>query len=301
MVDAPIRDFGIYGKTLPEFDPGFLHFERLEQQLPFHDWVAAPHRHETLDQFFLVSHGRGTLVAETERHDFDAPVLIYMPAGTVHGFEGFARDVAAPIITVARTFMETALAGLDTRLLQALRRPQLIYLRSMPREAEDLQAAFGVIGREYVGEGIGRQDVMIASLRLILIAMGRMAVTPSPEGRPAQVALFSDFLALMERDFRLQPKVATMAQQLGTSVGTLNAACQALGGGSPQHLLHERLTTEAKRMLLYTTHPASTLSYMLGFRDPAYFSRFFRRAVGVPPGEFRARLRRPEGNDPPRQ
>jgi AraC-like DNA-binding protein len=33
--------------------------------------------------------------------------------------------------------------------------------------------------------------------------------------------------------------------------------------------------------------PVSEISYQLGFADPAYFSRFFTKRTGMPPGQYR--------------
>lgn len=58
-------------------------------------------------------------------------------------------------------------------------------------------------------------------------------------------------------------------------------------GHFTQQVLHARLLVEAKRQLLYTVRSSSTIAYGLGFKDPAYFSRFFKRATGKNPREFR--------------
>jgi AraC family transcriptional activator of pobA len=58
-------------------------------------------------------------------------------------------------------------------------------------------------------------------------------------------------------------------------------------GKAPQSLLHDRLMLEAKRNLLYTTLPVSTIAFDLGFNDPAYFSRFFANREGMSPAAYR--------------
>jgi AraC family transcriptional activator of pobA len=55
--------------------------------------------------------------------------------------------------------------------------------------------------------------------------------------------------------------------------------------------VHERLTREACRRLLYVAAPANSLALELGFEDPAYFSRFFRRQTGLSPQKWRAAQR----------
>jgi AraC-like DNA-binding protein len=51
--------------------------------------------------------------------------------------------------------------------------------------------------------------------------------------------------------------------------------------------VHLRVLVEAERQLRYTTMSITQIAYHLGFDDPAYFSRFFTRQVGVSPRAFR--------------
>jgi AraC family transcriptional activator of pobA len=46
---------------------------------------------------------------------------------------------------------------------------------------------------------------------------------------------------------------------------------------------------EARRRLVYAASSVSGIAGELGFKDPAYFSRFFRRHSGVSPVDFRRR------------
>ena len=52
-------------------------------------------------------------------------------------------------------------------------------------------------------------------------------------------------------------------------------------------LIQSRVLLEARRKPIYTAMPVSQLTYELGFSDPAYFTRFFRKLSGVTPAAFR--------------
>src|SRR3546814_84238 len=49
----------------------------------------------------------------------------------------------------------------------------------------------------------------------------------------------------------------------------------------------EQKLMHAKRKLTYSRISAAEIAYQLGFKDPAYFSRSFRRYTGKSPVEFR--------------
>ena len=56
---------------------------------------------------------------------------------------------------------------------------------------------------------------------------------------------------------------------------------------SAKGFIAQRILAEAKRRLIYTRQPLEEISYQLGFTDPAYFSREFSKAEGMPPGAYR--------------
>ncbi len=50
-----------------------------------------------------------------------------------------------------------------------------------------------------------------------------------------------------------------------------------------------RIVLEAKRQLQHTSLNIKEIGYTLGFEDPSYFVKFFKREAGMMPSEFRTR------------
>ena len=73
--------------------------------------------------------------------------------------------------------------------------------------------------------------------------------------------------------------VARCAERLNRLVRD-SAGCCALA------YVHERVLREACRRRLCIAAPLSTLAIELGFEDPFYFCRFFRRHEGLRPREY---------------
>jgi AraC family transcriptional regulator, transcriptional activator of pobA len=82
--------------------------------------------------------------------------------------------------------------------------------------------------------------------------------------------------------------VGFYARTLGISAGHLNRIARRRTGMTVQGLIAQRLVDAARRDLVFTPTPIQTIAYALGFADPAYFNRFFRRQTGLTPGAFRA-------------
>ncbi len=82
-----------------------------------------------------------------------------------------------------------------------------------------------------------------------------------------------------------------MRTALGVTSDKLHAHCQREKGCGPRAMIHERLVREACTRLQQLDLPVEQIGYGLGFRDPAYFNRFFRKYRGASPGTYRRQIR----------
>ena len=83
------------------------------------------------------------------------------------------------------------------------------------------------------------------------------------------------------------PTVKVMADQLNTSSRYLSDLLRQETGKTAMELIHIYLISEAKNMLQAAQYTVSETAYTLGFENPPYFTRLFKKEVGVTPGEFR--------------
>ena len=58
---------------------------------------------------------------------------------------------------------------------------------------------------------------------------------------------------------------------------------------TPLQIINDRIVLEAKRQLQHTSLNIKEISYNLGFEDPSYSVKFFKRLAGSMPSEFRKR------------
>jgi AraC-like DNA-binding protein len=92
---------------------------------------------------------------------------------------------------------------------------------------------------------------------------------------------------LLTHDTGLAPTVRAYAARLGVSTSHLTGAVKASTGEPPGRLIRRAQALEARRLLARTGLSVAQVAHALGFADPAYFCRFFRREVGLTPGRFR--------------
>jgi AraC family transcriptional activator of pobA len=127
---------------------------------------------------------------------------------------------------------------------------------------------------------------------LIAVGVARLAAsharTSSVALQPADAAV-AQLRALVDASFRTERLLGFYAARLELTVDRLNEQVKRSIGVTPGHLIRQRVLTEAKRQLVFTTQPIHDISAELGFADPSHFARFFRKQTGTAPHEFRDR------------
>jgi len=83
------------------------------------------------------------------------------------------------------------------------------------------------------------------------------------------------------------PTVNFMASELNLSPRYLSDLLKQETGKTAIELIHLFLVSEAKNLLTGTDHSVSQIAYKLGFENPPYFSRLFKKETGMSPNEFK--------------
>lgn len=88
------------------------------------------------------------------------------------------------------------------------------------------------------------------------------------------------FKLAVETHLTEQQDVHAIAEKLSMSTSTLYGVVKEFSGVSPKEWMTNRLILEAQRKLQYSTLSVKELAYELGFNDPDYFSRLFKKSTG---------------------
>jgi AraC family transcriptional regulator, transcriptional activator of pobA len=95
------------------------------------------------------------------------------------------------------------------------------------------------------------------------------------------------FRDLLEMNFKTLKTVGGYAELVHFSEKRLTLATTKTLGKSPKTIIDERVMLEAKRILLHTNLSIKEIGFDLGFEDPTYFIKYFRKHTGRTPIEFR--------------
>jgi AraC family transcriptional activator of pobA len=289
-----IPSFSLYGEApaLAAQTDG-VHIEDIQSRSRKYLWKIGTHRHILLSQCVLVTAGPVTVTLDDRRAALAGPALMIIPAGTVHGFR-FRADTEGHVLTVDLAHVLNIAADVHQAPIETLfSMPRAIDLRRDPQLALRAGQLLERLDHEFTQPGNWAAPVggWLACSVLWILAHGT-ALHGAPELHGSEEAVrLRRFRHLIESQYLKHWPVRRYARQLDLSETSLNRLCLRLAGSTAFELIQQRLALEARRRLVYAVNSVSGIAGELGFNDPAYFSRFFRRHSGVSPNEFRRRGR----------
>jgi AraC-like DNA-binding protein len=100
------------------------------------------------------------------------------------------------------------------------------------------------------------------------------------------------FKRLLLQHFKTHKSSSAYAPILNITPAYLNEAVKSITGFTVSFWIEQIIIAEAKRLLYATDRTVKEIAFHLGFEDHAYFSRYFSRATGLAPLQFRATCRK---------
>lgn len=282
-----IPQFALYGENTPIDNAEFVHIELIETRSRLHDWHIGPHTHRGLFQVLFLMGGHVSAQVENMLWECDGPTVITIHPSVVHAFD-FSTEAQGYVLTMDQNVV------LSVDLFAPLfLRPQAMRLHENAVVQDRLAALLHQLMQEAAGPRYGQALMVEWLARSVLLLLVRLETERRMADQSGHVEfeLFSRFRALVEEHFREQWLVGRYADALRVTAARLNRLCVKLAGKSAFEMAQDRLMLEASRKLTYVPTSVATIGYELGFQDPAYFSRLFRKRVGLTPKQYREQTR----------
>lgn len=288
MKDQLVIFKGLYGEN--NYSPmlEFVHAEPLESRSKMYNWEIKEHLHTDLVQLFVIDHGDGILVSEKKEMVVAGPSIVFIPTNTLHGFI-FQDNIKGDVITFSDFFLENNLKQ-NQKIVLELNHLQCFNFERDNTLFEQIRTLKEMITNELNQENIEKRSFinsLFQTLFLALFRVNQIQKISIEETDNKTLKYFQIFQKSIKRDSSDTKTISQYAKEIGITTMHLNRVCKRVADKSPIQIIHEQLILEAKKYLLHTSYSISEISYFLNLNDPAYFTRLFKKIVGVSPSDFR--------------
>lgn len=149
--------------------------------------------------------------------------------------------------------------------------------------------------RDYIDSSTlpAQKDVLRAYMFIILMRLGgkvnRQPLTGSVSDTSGvrKMEIYHRFVNEVKKHFKEHKDVEFYASSLCLSAAHLSRIIKAISGKTVRGWIRDYVILEAKVMLQTSNITISQISDSLNFPNPSFFSKYFREATGISPGQYR--------------
>lgn len=280
--------------TITTDGPSGLEFELHLMPQFFNSAVCLEQSSHTHTYYQIIWFRRGYGIHQVDFVDYpvDDNTLFFIAPGQVHSFHG-SRDCEGVIIRFNASFMADEQSSESIFLKYDIFNAydSLPYYKITDAESDHLYILVQAMRIELsLKSAFTHKDYMQYLVRLFLIRVQRAGTRRAVQKLSVSCVAhrsFVRFRQLLEKHFREIHTVKEYADMLHVSTRTLSHYVAQSAHLTPLQVINDRIVLEAKRQLQHSTLSIKEIGYQLGFDDPSYFVKFFKRMTGQMPKEFR--------------
>ncbi|GEP90343.1 AraC-type DNA-binding protein [Chitinophaga terrae (ex Kim and Jung 2007)] len=280
--------------TLPEYaqaDPGFVVSGLCELGNSFFDQIGVPHRHDFYT-IYWIKRGKLLHTIDATTYEVKKNTLFFIAPGQVHNLQA-SDKIEGYMIAFRDAFMclkdQTQVSGINSGLFFNNQFSSIIHLND--EQEKDIEAVVRLMMKELTTREPEYEMALHGLLRYFLVLASRIKgenVAISPDQHAAHnSSIFLKFKNLIEEKYTILKTVSDYAALLHIKPVLLNEISKQLSGITAGEHIRNRVILEAQRYLYNTDLTAKEIAYKLGFDDPHYFSRFFKKYTNQSPSEFK--------------
>ncbi len=248
------------------------------------------HRHDYYEIIWLRK-GKGLHMIDGVDYPYSGSVLFLLSPGQMHQIRPQEKADGYVIKFLPSLFRHTTDADIyltGSNVFDNIQaQPVLKVTSSLYAVLDDV---FGKLATEFNTDEQDKERIMLSYLQILITHIERLKRTSQHEiNNPigADFHLFQQYKSAVEKHYRQEHGVQQYADRLFTQTRTLNTISKKYAGKNAAAIIADRIVLEAQRDLYHNLKTIKEIGYDLGFDDPAYFTRFFKKQTGFSPLEYK--------------
>ena len=255
-----------------------------------HFQVAYPHRHDFYEILFL-SKGSGYHIIDNNQYEITPPCVFFLSPGQAHKLS-LSHDIEGHIFLFTPEFYslfdfnKNKLIEFPFFFSIEQKNPPL-YITN-PKDADFIQDLILRASIEFSQPENTNNEIIHAILQLLLLTCNQLYTKDiSIHKQSKSQILVKKFLIALEENYHCNFSIDYYAELLAITPNHLTQIVKQSMGKSTISIIQEKRIIEIKRLLLHTSMSISEIAEHLHFSDVSYFTKYFKKNVGIAPLQYR--------------
>lgn len=220
--------------------------------------------------------GVGTVVVKGKSFNLTPNHFIILPRNVPHMYNSSQDD---PWTIYWVHFMGDHADLLYSRYIET--KPEPVFVAYDERKINEFQFNFNLLENSFAP-----RDLEIANIKLQEYISGFIyAKEINPSG--LENDKISDSIAFMKKNIHQPYTVLQLAKQQHLSITQYSRIFRAKTGSSPNQYFNELKIQKSCQFLYFSDRSIKEICAELGFDDPFYFSRLFKKLMGLSPSKYK--------------
>lgn len=271
----------------PNAKAGIIIVNMEANEIDEHD-ISKPHRDDHC-QLMLAFNGSFKVNIDFENIEFTAPALLCIFPEEVHHIIE-VKDPKGWMISFDSSLVNKEILQL---LENKINNPFLLEQESnFYQQISILMDLIKKIQSNKINNFTNKSIHSLLNGLLSLVAgeiVSKLSVNKEKDNRSIKIK--ETFIQLTKQHFKVWKQPAQYASALSISPAHLNDTIKFLTGAPVSVHIQEASIQEAKRLLYFTDNSVKEIAYEVGYEEPVYFGKLFKKVTSLTPLEFRKKFR----------
>lgn len=262
-----------------------LYVNTFQNHLKEHRFIESLHRHDFY-VLVLFTNGTGLHKIDFDTFDITKGSLFLMQPGQIHLWE-LSSDIDGYIVFFSKEIYN--LHFRDKKIEEYLffqsskNKPELVLNID---EMKQIQPFFELMVNENQEDQLQKKDKMLNLLDCILIEILRIYNIESNHLTSTYNHKLKEFELLLEQFYKIEKSPSFYANKMAITLKHLNRISKNILNITITELITRRVILESKRIMVDKNKTIAQISDELGYSNYSYFSKLFKKNVGITPTEF---------------
>lgn len=231
----------------------------------------------------ILNSGKYNQQIGVEDYEIDAPSVLFVPEGEAFSIKSINSDLSGYFILLENKSISPDVSKIELSELLTIENliipdsENSIWLNNL------CELLFNEVSTNSPNRNIGTGLVQALLHKIKDLSGNTKTFT-----RQKEIAI--RFKQLVNENYINQKTVEFYARELGVSDNYLNRCVKSQFHKNCKHILQDTAILQSQILMFSTTKDISEICFQVGYDDPSYFSRLFKKITGQTPTEFKKRI-----------